>query len=117
MQGEKGHIGLALNVMGSVPYGSTFLDEQAQERCMDYNLGWYLEPVVRGDYPHSMRSLVRDRLPHFKEKEQEKLVGSYDMIGINYYSSRFSKHVDMTPKFSPVLNTDDVCATEESKKL
>jgi beta-glucosidase len=39
------------------------------------------------------------------------------MIGINYYSSRFSKHVDITPKFSPVLNTDDVCATEESKKL
>jgi beta-glucosidase/6-phospho-beta-glucosidase/beta-galactosidase len=73
VQGEKGRIGLALNVMGSVPYGSTFLDEQAQERSMDYNdLGWFLEPVVRGDYPFSMRPLVKDRLPHFNPKEQEK---------------------------------------------
>jgi len=112
-RGEKGRIGLALNVMGTVPYGSTFLDEQAHERCMDYNLGWYLEPVVRGDYPHSMRSSVRDRLPHFTEKEQQKLVGSYDMIGINYYSSRFAKHVDITENFSPELNTHDCCATEE----
>jgi beta-glucosidase len=70
VQGEKG--GLALNVMGSVPYGSMFLDEQAQERCMDYNLVWYLEPVVRGDYPHSMRSLVRDRLPHFSKKKSKR---------------------------------------------
>ena len=33
-----------------------------------------LEPVVRGDYPFSMRSLAREQLPFFTDKEQEKLV-------------------------------------------
>ena len=65
-----------------MPYTNTFLDQQAQERSMDNCLGWFLEPVVRGDYPFSMRASAKDRVPYFKEIEQEKLVGSYDMIGI-----------------------------------
>jgi beta-glucosidase len=108
-QGNKeGHIGMAFDVMGRVPYEKMFLDDQAQERSIDYNLGWFVEPVVRGDYPFSMRSLV---------EEKEKLVGSYDIMGINYYTSRFSKHVDISTGYTPVLNTDDAYATQESKKL
>ena len=117
MQGADGRIGLALNVFGRVPYTNTFLDQQAQERSMDKCLGWFLEPVVRGDYPFSMRVSARDRVPYFKEKEQEKLVGSYDMIGINYYTSTFSKHNDISANYSPVLNTDDAYASQKSKKL
>lgn len=113
-KGADGRIGLALNVFGRVPYTNTFLDQQAQERSMDNCLGWFLEPVVRGDYPFSMRASARDRVPYFKEKEQEKLVGSYDMIGINYYTSTFSKHIDISPKYSPVLNTDDAYAKQET---
>uniref|UniRef100_A0A0D9XQ35 4-hydroxy-7-methoxy-3-oxo-3,4-dihydro-2H-1,4-benzoxazin-2-yl glucosidebeta-D-glucosidase n=1 Tax=Leersia perrieri TaxID=77586 RepID=A0A0D9XQ35_9ORYZ len=53
-QGNDGHIGLALVSTGYVPYdSSSFLDKQAKERCIDYNLGWFLEPVFRGDYPFS----------------------------------------------------------------
>nr|1V03_A Chain A, DHURRINASE [Sorghum bicolor] len=114
-KGADGRIGLALNVFGRVPYTNTFLDQQAQERSMDKCLGWFLEPVVRGDYPFSMRVSARDRVPYFKEKEQEKLVGSYDMIGINYYTSTFSKHIDLSPNNSPVLNTDDAYASQETK--
>ena len=116
LQGADGRIGLALNVFGRVPYTNTFLDQQAQERSMDNCLGWFLEPVVRGDYPFSMRALARDRVPHFKEEEQEKLVGSYDIIGINYYTSKFSKHIDISPNYLPVFNTDDAYATKESKE-
>ncbi|AQK40584.1 Beta-glucosidase2 [Zea mays] len=113
-KGENGRIGLAFDVMGRVPYGTSFLDEQAKERSMDINLGWFLEPVVRGDYPFSMRSLARERLPFFSDKQQEKLVGSYNMLGINYYTSIFSKHIDISPKYSPVLNTDDAYASQET---
>jgi beta-glucosidase len=63
-----------------------------------------------------MRSLIKDRLPYFTDDEKEKLVGSYDIMGINYYTSRFSKHIDISPKYSPVLNTDDAYAAQESKK-
>jgi beta-glucosidase/6-phospho-beta-glucosidase/beta-galactosidase len=117
LQGENGRIGLAFDVMGRVPYEkSAFTDQQAEQRSWDINLGWFLEPVVRGDYPFSMRSLARERLPFFTDKEQEKLVGSYDMLGLNYYTSRFSKNIDISPNYSPVLNTDDAYASQESKK-
>ncbi|AQK40528.1 beta-glucosidase3 [Zea mays] len=112
-KGTDGRIGLAFDVMGRVPYGNTFLDEQAQERSLDQNLGWFLEPVVRGDYPFSMRSLARKRLPFFTDNEQAMLAGSYDILGINYYTSRFSKHVDFSEDYSPKLNADDAYATAE----
>ncbi|GJN13498.1 hypothetical protein PR202_gb00209 [Eleusine coracana subsp. coracana] len=54
-----------------------------------------------------MRSLVGSRLPYFTEAEQEKLVGSYDMMGLNYYTSRFSTNINMSPTITPILNTDD----------
>ncbi|VAH54621.1 unnamed protein product [Triticum turgidum subsp. durum] len=65
-------IGMAFDVMGYEPFQDSFLDDQARERSIDYNLGWFLEPVVRGDYPFSMRSLIGDRLPKFTKEEQEK---------------------------------------------
>jgi len=116
LQDENRRIGLVFDVMGYLPYENTFLDQHAQERSMDLNLGWFVEPVVRGDYPFSMRSLARERLPFFTDKEQEKLVGSYDMMGINYYTSKFSKHIDISPNYLPVFNTDDAYATKESKE-
>ncbi|CAN6363718.1 unnamed protein product [Urochloa humidicola] len=109
-KGENGKIGMAFDVMGYEPYENTFHDEQAQARAIDYNLGWFLEPVVRGDYPFSMRSLVKDRLPYFTHEEQKKLAGSYDILALNYYTSRFSKHIDMSPNFKPGVNTDDIYA-------
>jgi len=112
-KGEDGHIGMALDVMFYEPYAKIFLDEQAQARSIDYNLEWFMEPVFRGDYPFSMRSLLRDRLPYFKDEEKAKLVGSYDMMGLNYYTSRFSEHIDISPRFTPVLNTEEAYAREK----
>ena len=106
---------MALDVMFYEPYAKTFLDEQAQARSIDYNLGWFMEPVFRGHYPFSMRSLLGDRLPYFKDDEQEKLVGSYDMMGLNYYTSLFCEHVDISPEFSPEVNTEDAYATPKCK--
>jgi beta-glucosidase/6-phospho-beta-glucosidase/beta-galactosidase len=117
LQRDDTRIGLAFDVMGRVPYGTSFLDKQAEERSWDINLGWFLEPVVRGDYPFSMRSLARERLPFFKDEQKEKLAGSYNMLGLNYYTSRFSKNIDISPNYSPVLNTDDAYASQEGKKL
>ncbi|VAH54622.1 unnamed protein product [Triticum turgidum subsp. durum] len=97
------------------PFQDSFLDDQARERSIDYNLGWFLEPVVRGDYPFSMRSLIGDRLPKFTKEEQEKLASSCDIMGLNYYTSRFSKHIDISSDFTPKLNTDDAYASSETK--
>ena len=74
-----------------------------------------MEPLFRGEYPFAMRSLLGHRLPYFKDDEQEKLVGSYNMMGLNYYTSLFCEHVDISPKFSPEVNTKDAYATPKCK--
>lgn len=48
-----------------------------------------MDPLTTGDYPNSMRSLVRDRLPKFSRKQSATLKGSYDFVGLNYYTANY----------------------------
>ena len=54
----------------------------------------YMEPLVFGDYPKSMKLYVKERLPKFTEQEKKLVKGSFDFIGINYYTSRYTKPAD-----------------------
>ncbi len=49
-----------------------------------------IEPLVFGDYPKSMRDLVKERLPIFSEEEKKMITGTLDFIGLNYYTSRYA---------------------------
>ncbi len=49
-----------------------------------------------GDYPFIMKALVRDGLPEFTDEQKELVKGSYDYIGVNYYTSRFATSVPIT---------------------
>lgn len=46
--------------------------------------------MVFGDYPITMRNIVKERLPTFTEEEKELVKGSFDFIGLNYYTSRYA---------------------------
>lgn len=48
-----------------------------------------MNPIVYGDYPDSMRRLVGSRLPKFTTEEAKQVKGSYDFIGLNYYSALY----------------------------
>jgi beta-glucosidase len=66
----------------------------------------YLDPLANGDYPHSMRVLVGNRLPKFT-KEQSKLVkGSFDFIGLNYYTSNYAAYAPHLNSGKPSYLTD-----------
>lgn len=54
---------------------------------MLFQWGWFVEPLVFGDYPSVMRERLGDRLPYFSAAEQVALRGSTDFLGLNYYSS------------------------------
>ncbi|XWS47831.1 hypothetical protein CRYUN_Cryun13aG0018800 [Craigia yunnanensis] len=99
---QAGQIGMSLVGQYSEPYSNTFLDRAAAKRSMDFELGWFMEPLVRGDYPISMRRLVKDRLPVFTAEERKLVKGSFDFIGINYYTSRYAKHIPINPQAAPV---------------
>lgn len=52
----------------------------------------FLEPLILGDYPSSMRSRVGKRLPSFSKSEASLLKGSLDFVGINYYTTFYARH-------------------------
>ncbi|KDP30947.1 hypothetical protein JCGZ_11323 [Jatropha curcas] len=105
---QGGEIGISLVGQYFEPYDSESLDDKAaQERAMDFELGWYMEPLVYGEYPSIMRELVKDRLPSFTKQEKELVMHSFDFIGINYYTSYYVKSTTIDPHATPSSYTFD----------
>lgn len=48
-----------------------------------------MEPLTSGKYPHSMSSLVKHRLPKFTREQSIMIKGSYDFLGLNYYTASY----------------------------
>lgn len=69
----------------------------------------FMEPLVYGSYPKSMRRLVKDRLPHFTEKEKKMIKGSLDFVGINYYTTRYGRNNPADPQ-TPISYSNDPLA-------
>lgn len=52
-----------------------------------------MDPLTRGDYPLSMRRIVRNRLPRFTEQQSKLVKGAFDFIGINYYTANYADNL------------------------
>ncbi|KFK42881.1 hypothetical protein AALP_AA1G050700 [Arabis alpina] len=91
---QKGEIGIALNTAWHYPYSESHADRSAAARITAFSLDYFMEPLVNGKYPTEMVNHVKDgRLPTFTPEESSMLKGSYDFIGVNYYSSNYAKDV------------------------
>lgn len=73
-----------------------------------------MEPIVYGDYPKSMIDLVKERLPHFTEEEKKLVKGSFDFIGINYYTTRYGKNIPAS-QAEPICYHNDALAKSETE--
>lgn len=85
-------IGIALNANWVEPAGargelSARLNGQAAERALAWNVGWFADPIWKGDYPAVMRRRCGERLPQFTQQESEMLRGSSDFFGLNHYTT------------------------------
>ncbi|XP_034219429.1 beta-glucosidase 12-like [Prunus dulcis] len=103
---QKGVIGITVVSHWFEPAWKTRKDIDAAFRALDFMYGWFLDPLTRGDYPHSMQSIVGDRLPKFTKQESKLLSGSFDYIGINYYSARYASDVSTNYFVPPNYLTD-----------
>ncbi|KAM1531223.1 hypothetical protein ACFX1T_020249 [Malus domestica] len=90
---QKGVIGITLNSGWSVPFSNSTEDKDAAVRALDFSYGWFMDPVTSGRYPKSMQRLIGNRLPNFTKEQSKMLKGSYDFVGLNYYSSSYAKDV------------------------
>ncbi|KAM7258809.1 hypothetical protein ACFE04_014550 [Oxalis oulophora] len=104
---QGGQAGVALVGVYYETYSSSPLEKAAAKRALDFELGWYMEPLIYGDYPSSMKRIVKDRLPKFTIEEQNALKGSSDFIGINYYTSRYAKSIPINMSVVPVSFVKD----------
>ncbi|XP_040991677.1 beta-glucosidase 11-like [Juglans microcarpa x Juglans regia] len=82
---QNGFIGINLYAFGAIPLTNTTKDAIATQRANDFLIGWYMDPLVYGEYPHVMKKNVGSRLPSFTDFESNQVKGSFDFLGLNYY--------------------------------
>ncbi|KAJ6947882.1 linamarase family protein 1 [Populus alba x Populus x berolinensis] len=91
---QGGQIGITLVSHWFEPYSNSEDDQNATKRSLDFMLGWFMDPITNGDYPRNMHDFVGGRLPKFTAEESKMLKGSYDFIGINYYTTYYAQNID-----------------------
>ncbi|XLR24815.1 hypothetical protein S83_052715 [Arachis hypogaea] len=105
---QKGKIGIAINSHWIMPLYDTKLDHLAAQRALDFMLGWFMDPLTRGDYPVIMKSLVGSRLPKFSSHESRLVRGSFDFIGLNYYTAKYATDAPQLSDARPSFLTDSL---------
>ncbi|XP_059458185.1 beta-glucosidase 11-like isoform X1 [Corylus avellana] len=88
---QHGFIGINLFAYWIVPLTNTTEDAIASQRAMDFMVGWYVNPLMYGDYPDVMKRNVGTRLPTFTNLESNQVKGSIDFLGVNYYLTVYVK--------------------------
>ncbi|KAL9235761.1 hypothetical protein vseg_010497 [Gypsophila vaccaria] len=83
---QQGFIGFNLYAFDFIPSTNSTEDANAVQRSFDFFLGWYMHPLAYGDYPEIMKKNAGSRIPAFTENQSKTLKGSFDFIGLNYYT-------------------------------
>ncbi|KAJ7975200.1 putative Beta-glucosidase [Quillaja saponaria] len=90
---QKGRIGILLDFVWYEPLTRSKADNYAAQRARDFHVGWFIHPVVYGEYPKTMKNIVGDRLPTFSEEEVKMVKGSLDYVGINQYTTYYMQDI------------------------
>ncbi|XP_042452478.1 beta-glucosidase 18-like [Zingiber officinale] len=88
---QGGAIGIVMAATWFEPLRNITEDYKASQRALAFNTPWFLDPIIRGDYPPEMRQILGSRLPKFSGSDKRKLQSKLDFIGINHYTSLYAK--------------------------
>ncbi|KAL2578859.1 hypothetical protein AAZV13_15G029700 [Glycine max] len=103
---QKGVIGITIVSNWFEAYSNNKLDKYAAQRAIDFMFGWFMEPLTSGNYPQSMRSLLGRRLPKFTKQQVKLINGSFDFLGLNYYTSNYVVNAPKLSNGKPNYATD-----------
>ncbi|XP_074318914.1 beta-glucosidase 12-like [Silene latifolia] len=105
---QKGIIGITLVSHWFVPRAEVRHHRNAALRALDFMLGWFMDPLTNGEYPPTMRSLVRERLPSFSMEQSKMVNGSFDFLGLNYYTAYYAAYDPSLKSAQPSYITDSI---------
>jgi len=89
-----------------IPYSTSKANDDAVGRALDFMYGWFMDPLTHGDYPYNMRALVGNRLPKFTAKQAKMVKGSFDFVGLNYYTSNYVQSLPVENRVNKSYTTD-----------
>ncbi|KAF7101722.1 hypothetical protein CFC21_102967 [Triticum aestivum] len=103
---QKGKISITIVSNWIIPYSNSKEDKDASKRALDFMYGWFMDPLTKGHYPLSMKTLVGSRLPKFTKEQARAVKGSFDFIGLNYYSARYARNTKHNSNTKESYSTD-----------
>ncbi|KAF8369269.1 hypothetical protein HHK36_032722 [Tetracentron sinense] len=105
-ESQNGIIGITLVSHWMEPFSTAKFDQDAAMRALDFMFGWFMDPITYGNYPHSMRSIVGNRLPKFSEEQSMMVKGSFDFLGLNYYTANYAANLPYSNSVNISYTTD-----------
>ena len=114
-----GEIGIVLNGDWAEPWDSESKEDiDACERRLEFAIGWFADPIYRGDYPANMREQLGTRLPRWEEKDIALVKGSNDFYGMNTYCANYIRHRTSQPLDDDFVgNMDLLFENKKGKKI
>ncbi|KAL3531461.1 hypothetical protein ACH5RR_010783 [Cinchona calisaya] len=88
---QHGFVGLNIYAPWFLPYTNTTEDLIATQRAIEFYIGWFLHPLVFGDYPDIIKKNAGTRIPVLTPHESKLVKGSFDFIGLNHYATFYIK--------------------------
>ena len=102
---QGGFIGMTIDCDFALPYNPNSSDDiKSADDYMAFKYGWIADPLVFGKYPDAMTQYVTGgRLPTFSDEESKLIKGSFDFLGLDFYTSTF---VQYTGEVGTAYDTD-----------
>ncbi len=80
-------VGITLNLSPARPASGSAADVEAAARVDGYANRWFLDPVLRGEYPEDLADLLRPLVgeDHVRPGDLATVQAPIDFLGVNYY--------------------------------
>ncbi|XP_047049422.1 beta-glucosidase 32-like [Lolium rigidum] len=114
---QGGQIGVTLLGWWHEPATNTAQDAAAATRMTEFHIGWFMHPLVYGDYPPVMRRRVGARLPALTAQESEKVRGAFDFVGFNHYLIMRVRSIETGSSQNPVDYYGDAAVQNPSEDI
>ncbi|MFC4426878.1 GH1 family beta-glucosidase [Deinococcus navajonensis] len=79
-------LGLVLNLTPAYPASQSPADLMAAQFADGYANRWFLDPVLRGEYPQDMWEAFGQDVPDVQAGDLETIREPLDFLGVNYYT-------------------------------